>query len=68
MIEQVSRLRHPTEAMSLAVYNEVFSSCPVPGGTTCYYDAAADFYGDRPPSRASEARVGMPRMRLLSFD
>lgn len=70
MIEQVSRMRHLTESISLSVYNHVFSTEPEPNGAVCYYDATADDYIDElPPSRASEVKIGnAAKMVLLKFD
>ena len=70
MIEQVSRMRHLTESISLSVYNQVFSTHPEPNGAVCYYDATADDYIDEPPpSRASEVKIEYgSKMTLLKFD
>ena len=69
MAESVSLMRHLTEAIPLDVYNRVFSMPAIPDGTTVYYDAAADFYGEPPPSRASEiAAEGVVRTPLLRLD
>lgn len=73
-IETVSRMRHPTESMSLSTYNRLFSMQSDPlcdgRGEVVYYDATRDDYIDElPPSRASEVKpLRENKMVILRFD
>lgn len=67
-MEQVSRMRHLTEAMPLSVYNEVFSKQHETTGHVGYYDAASDMYDELPSSSASLVKLpDQPKMQLLQF-
>lgn len=73
-IETVSRMRHPTETMSLSIYNRMFSMQSDPlcdgRGQVVYYDATQDDYIDElPPSKASEVKLpAKNKMVLLRFE
>lgn len=70
MIDKVIRVRHLTESLPLAVYNDMFSRQHEQKGGICFYDAKTDgFTADLPPSKSADIEVdGIPQKPLLRFD